>query len=88
MRLATFLLGVIATSSITASIFFFKFWKRSRDPLFLSFGVAFLIEGMNRTVSLFAARLNEASPWMYIVRLTAFLIILGAILRKNYGTGK
>ena len=83
--LAGFLLGVIATSSITAGIFFLKFWKHTRDSLFLAFGLAFIIEGLNRIAVLTVAHPNEGGPWIYLVRLLAFLLILAAILRKNYG---
>lgn len=79
-----FLLGVIATSSVTAGMFFLKFWRRTHDSLFLAFAVAFLIEGLNRTASLFVAKPNEGSPAIYVVRLFAFLLILAAILKKNY----
>ncbi len=85
MNIEYFLLGVIATSSITATMFFFKFWKRTRDALFLCFGIAFLIEGLNRIAILRSDHPNEASPWIYVVRLAAYLIILAGILRKNYG---
>ena len=84
--LAGFLLGVITTSSITAGIFFLKFWKHTRDSLFLAFGLAFIIEGLNRIAVLTVAHPNEGSPWIYLVRLLAFLLILAAILRKNYGS--
>ncbi len=80
-----FLLGVIATTSITAGIFFLKFWTKTRDSLFLAFACAFIIEGFNRTALLAVAHPNEGSPWIYLVRLLAFLLILGAILKKNYG---
>jgi uncharacterized membrane protein HdeD (DUF308 family) len=82
------LLGVIATTSITAAIFFLRFWKRTRDSLFLAFAVAFLIEGVNRIAVLEVDRPNEGSPWTYVVRLIAFLIILAGILDKNYGTDR
>ncbi|HEY1965264.1 MAG TPA: DUF5985 family protein [Acidobacteriaceae bacterium] len=80
-----FLLGVIATSSVTAGFFFLKFWKQTRDSLFLAFGLAFVVEGLNRCAVLFLAKPNEGSPYIYFVRLLAFLLILGAILHKNYG---
>jgi uncharacterized membrane protein HdeD (DUF308 family) len=82
------LLGVIATTSITAAIFFLRFWKRTHDSLFLAFAVAFLIEGVNRIAVLEVDRPNEGSPWTYVVRLIAFLIILAGILNKNYGTDR
>lgn len=80
-----FLLGVIARASFTAGLFFLKYWRRSRDVLFLAFGAAFIIEALNRASLLFMARPNEAASWDYLVRLFSFLMILAGILRKNYG---
>lgn len=85
MKVDPFLLGVIATASLTAGVFFLKFWSKTRDSLFLAFGLAFVIEGLNRCAVLMLARPNEGSPYIYGVRLLAFLIILAAILHKNYG---
>ena len=83
--IAGFLLGLFATSSLIAGIFFLKCWKRTRDSLFLAFALAFIIEGLNRISFLAVAKPNEGSPWIYLVRLLAFLILLAAILKKNYG---
>ena len=80
-----FLLGIIATSSVTAGVFFLKFWKQTRDSLFLAFGLAFVVEGLNRCAVLLLAKPSEGNLYIYIVRLLAFLLILGAILHKNYG---
>lgn len=80
-----FLLGVIATTSLVAGVFFLKFWKRTHDSLFLAFAIAFIVEGLNRITFLFIAKPNEGTPAIYLVRLAAFLLILGAILKKNYG---
>lgn len=78
-----FLLGIIVTASLTAGIFFLKFWRRTGDPLFLAFSIAFIIEGLNRIVFLFVDRPNEGNPVIYTVRLLAFLLILAAIVWKN-----
>ncbi len=78
-----FLLGVIVTASLASGAFFLKYWRRTRDQLFLAFGLAFLIEGINRIFFLLVDRPNEGSPAIYVVRLLAFLIILAAIVRKN-----
>ena len=80
-----FLLGVIVTASLTAAAFFFKFWIRSRDGLFLAFGAAFFIEGLNRAGLLLLEHPNEGRPEYYLVRLFAFLLIAVAIVRKNRG---
>jgi uncharacterized membrane protein HdeD (DUF308 family) len=85
--LEAFLTGVIATASITASLFFLKFWRSTRDVFFLAFAAFFLIEAGDRVALLFFAKPNEGSPWIYILRLLALLLIVAAILRKNYGDG-
>jgi hypothetical protein len=80
-----FLLGVIVTSSLTAGAFFLKFWKQTRDLLFLGFGAAFLIEGVNRAAFLFLDNPNEGNPVIYTIRLFSYLVILAAIINKNRG---
>jgi hypothetical protein len=83
MAIESFLLGIIVAASLTAGMFFLKFWRATRDPLFLAFSLAFTIEGLNRISFLFVERPNEGTPGIYIVRLLAFLLILAAIVWKN-----
>lgn len=80
-----FLLGVISACSLLAGMFFLKFWRRTRDFLFLAFGMAFVIEGVNRAAVMMLPRPNEGHPLIYGVRLCVSLLILAAILKKNYG---
>jgi uncharacterized membrane protein HdeD (DUF308 family) len=82
-----FLLGVTATSSIIAGLFFLKFWRKTHDSFFLAFAASFIIEGFNRSAVLLTVKPNEGNPWTYLVRLLSFLLILVAILRKNYSDG-
>lgn len=84
MKLEPFLVGVIAMGSLTASVFFLKFYVRTRDSLFMAFALAFGIESVNRAATLDFAGSHEGSPWTYVIRLFAFLIILAAIIKKNY----
>lgn len=79
-----FLLGIIVCASFVAAAFFCKFWRQTRDTLFLAFAAAFLIEGINRISFLFIESPNEGRPAIYVVRLVAFLLILAAIVRKNW----
>jgi hypothetical protein len=83
MIIEGFLLGVIVTASLIAALYFLKFWRQTRDKLFLTFGAAFLIEGINRLGFLFIAMPNEASASTYLVRLFAFLLILAGIVYKR-----
>ncbi len=80
-----FLLGVIATASITARVFFLKFWRDTHDSFFLAFAASFIIEGLNRSAVLLEDKPSGGSPWTYLVRLLSLLLILAAILRKNFG---
>lgn len=87
MVIEAFLVGVIATASVTCGVFFLKFWRETRDSFFLAFAVSFIIEGFNRVIPLFLEHPNEGSPLISVVRLFAFLLILAAILKKNFGRG-
>lgn len=78
-----FLLGVIVTASWVSGAFFYRFWRQSRDELFLAFSVAFLIEGCNRFAFLFMDRPSEGHALSYAIRLCSYLLILAAIVRKN-----
>ncbi|MEY4641483.1 MAG: hypothetical protein RLZZ227_1477 [Pseudomonadota bacterium] len=80
-----FLLGIIVTTSLTAGVYFLKFWRRTGDSLFMAFAAAFIIEGLNRIGFLLMERPNEGSPIIYAVRFLAFLLILFAIVKKNRG---
>ena len=84
-HLAPFLLGVVATASLISAVFFVRFWKGTHDLLFLAFAAFFFIEAGNRLALSFLARPNEGSPWVYIIRLFGLLLILAAIIHKNYG---
>lgn len=78
-----FLLGVIVTASLTAAGFFWRFYRQTRDKLFFAFALAFAIEGINRMAFLVVDKPSEGSPIIYMVRLVAFLLIVGAIVAKN-----
>lgn len=78
-----FLLGIIVCGSLVAGLFFLKFWRQTRDALFLGFGVAFIVEGLNRASSLFLADPSRGNVLIYVVRLFSYLIILAVILNKN-----
>ncbi|HEV2136025.1 MAG TPA: DUF5985 family protein [Terracidiphilus sp.] len=87
ISIEAFLLGVVFTAFLTAAMFFFVYWRRSRDVLFLSFAIAFAMEAFSDASLVGSAHPNDASRWYYFVRLLSFLIILIGILKKNYGRG-
>lgn len=81
--LDTFLLGFICASSILAAVFFLRFWRHTRDSLFLAFTLFFAIEGANQAYVASLKHPNVGTIAVTLIRLLAVLAILGAILWKN-----
>jgi len=79
------LIGAISAGSLTAALFFFRFWRSTRERFFLLFALSFLIEGVNRVVLYESAGLNDDAPVYYVIRLVAYGLILAAIVDKNRG---
>lgn len=77
------LLGAIAMACFTACLFFLRFWKTTRDRFFLFFSLAFFIEGVGR-ILLGIEHTDEHEPYVYMMRLFGFLVILYAIIDKNW----
>jgi hypothetical protein len=83
MLLDGFMLGFVATTSLVAAMFFLRFWKRTRDFLFFAFACAFFFQAVGSTLNVLLGEPNVVRSWFYIVQLCTYLLILGAILRKN-----
>lgn len=78
-----FLLGFIAACSLVAGLFFLKFYRSTRDPLFLAFVVFFVVQGTTSAVTLELAQPNIGTPLIFLIRLMSVLVVLAAIVRKN-----
>jgi hypothetical protein len=77
------MLGAVAMASSIAALFFLRFWRQTRDPLFLLFSLAFAVDAVTR-LALGVARVpDEHEPKFYIARLVSFALILVAIVIKN-----
>ena len=83
MTLIAFLSGAVTFGFGVAALFFVRFWRDTRDELFLSFGIAFLLLGAGQAVLALAGVPDEQRPWVYLIRLAAFVLILTGIARKN-----
>jgi hypothetical protein len=83
MTLYDFLSGAVAFGFAVCGLFFLRFWRRTRDPLFLAFALAFALLGIGQTVVALANIPTEERGSLYLIRLAAFALILFAILRKN-----
>jgi len=78
-----FLAGAICMGFCIAALLFLRFWRRTREGLFLAFAGAFMLLGINHAMlALSSVPLEERSE-LYLVRLAAFLLIIGALLWQN-----
>ena len=83
-----FLGGAIAMGFAVAALFFLKFWRRTREALFLVFSAAFMLLGVTQALLTLAEIPIEERSWVFLLRLAAFLLILGALWWQNRrGTG-
>lgn len=77
------LMGAIAVASLIAGLFFFKFWRHTRDLFFLYFALSFWLEAINRFVLGLLIGIHEDGVLFYSIRLAAYALILLAIWQKN-----
>ena len=83
MTLYAFLSGAITIGFVLAGLFFLRFWKRTKDLLFIAFALAFWLLGLNQALLAFSRVPVEERTWLYLLRLAAFALILLAIGYKN-----
>lgn len=83
MTLYDFLSGAVVLGFLTCALFFLRFWKKTREGLFLAFALAFLLFGLGQTVLTIGNIPTEDRGSIYLIRLVAYLLILTAIYREN-----
>lgn len=81
--LVDFLSGAIVMGFIAAGLFFLRFWKRTGEGLFVAFAFAFWLLALTQALLAFTEIPVEERSWLYLLRLSAFLLILGSIWSKN-----
>jgi hypothetical protein len=77
--------GAVVSLCLVASLFFWRFWKETRDRLFAFFAGAFDLLALNYLLLALNPRTSEVRPYFYLIRLLAFLLIIAGILDKNRG---
>ena len=80
--LNTFLQGGLVTGCLVIGLFFLRFWRQSKDRLFLFFAAAFWLLGINWIVLAFTDS-EEHEPFFYLIRLAAFGLIIAGVWHKN-----
>lgn len=75
--------GTLAMGFAVAGTFFLRFWRKTRDRLFILFALSFFLMAANRVQLSLAALRGARGDHFYWIRLIAFTLILVAILDKN-----
>ncbi len=78
-----FVSGLITAGFLVASLFFLRFWRRTRDGLFAIFAAAFVLLALNQALAVLLELGREELGWVYLLRIAAFTLIIIGIVRKN-----
>lgn len=81
--LHVFMTGASTMGFLIAAAYFFRFWRETKDRLFILFAIAFLGMALNRAFLVLFAVGREHQPYVYLVRLAAFVLIAWAVVDKN-----
>lgn len=81
--MVVFVQGVSAAAAAIAALLFLKFWRDSQDRLFAYFGAAFGLMSLSWALLGLFSPTEETRPYIYAIRLAAFLLIIVAIVDKN-----
>lgn len=82
-HVADVLAGAAAMASFAVALFFLKFWRRTRDTLFLLFAAAFAIDAAGRLALSVVQVSDTAEPIYFVPRLVMFTLVAIAIINKN-----
>jgi hypothetical protein len=78
-----FFSGAVTMAHLLIGLFFLRFWRNTRDRLFLFFGVAFALFATNQFAVAAFADSQDQVGYTYILRILGFIAILIAIIDKN-----
>lgn len=75
--------GALAMAYWLTGLFFLRFWRMSRDSLFMFFWLAFWTFAVERTCAVLVIGTSETRHFIFLIRLIAFLLIIAGIIHKN-----
>ena len=83
-----FLSGAVTLAYLIAAVFFLRFWRKTSDRLFLAFTIAFVLFAINQSLAHVLDIYNEPASFIYALRVIGFVLILAAIIDKNFFAGR
>ncbi len=81
-----FLTGANTLGYGVAALLFLRARLRTADPLFATFSAAFLLLGIGQGLGAMTSYSQDQVPWVFLLRLAAFALIIVAIVAKNLHT--
>lgn len=78
-----FILGLNVMAAVVVALFFLRFWRKTRDRLFVIFSFAFLLLAANWFLVAVSGAAEDRKALFYILRLLAFIAIIVGIVDKN-----
>jgi hypothetical protein len=75
--------GLVTMGFLVASVFFWRFWRHTRDRLFAAFAAAFVLLALNQAIAALTELGRDEIGWVWLLRLAGFLLIIAAIVHKN-----
>jgi hypothetical protein len=75
---------MVTAGYLVAALFFFRFWLRTNDSLFVNFSIAFLLFASGQFGSVWYEGAHDDNTWIFLLRLAGFVLLLVAIVRKNF----
>ena len=82
-EIVVFLQGFSAAGAWVAGLLFLRFWRESHDRLFAFFGAAFWLMSLSWALLGLFSPTEETRPYIYAIRLVAFLLLIVGIADKN-----
>ena len=78
-----FLYGMNTMGFLTAGLFFWRFWQKSSDTLFVAFAAAFLLFALDQFFHAMETAPTTLVAWAFLFRLAGFGLLIFAVMQKN-----
>lgn len=82
--LSAFIAGLLTMAFLVGAAFFLRFWRTTRDWLFLAFAGGLAILAANYALPTLLERPDRQFDEVFLLRLSAFVLIGLAIVKRNW----
>ena len=83
MVIKQFLWGLLTMAHLVVALLLLRFWRLSRDRLFLFFAASFVTLAVNWLTLALMRPAPEAEHLIYLIRLFGFVLLIIGIIDKN-----